>query len=48
MLRQRWKELLAAYEKEKVKNEFAVPPTEDQLPRPEPKQHWRKGQARVH
>jgi outer membrane protein assembly factor BamB len=45
---QRWKELVAAYEKDKVKNEFAVPPNEDQLPRAEPKQLWRQGEEKWH
>jgi outer membrane protein assembly factor BamB len=45
---QRWKELVAAYEKDKVKNEFAVPPNEDMLPRGEPKQFWRQGEEKWH
>lgn len=44
----RWKELQAAYDKEKLTNKFAVPPTEDQLPHPEPKQHWRQGAEKWH
>jgi outer membrane protein assembly factor BamB len=47
-LQQRWQELLAAYEKDKLKNEFAVPPTDDQLPRAEPQQFWRQGEEKWH
>jgi outer membrane protein assembly factor BamB len=47
-LAQRWQELLAAYEKDKLKNEFAVPPTDDQLPRAQPKQFWRRGEDKWH
>jgi outer membrane protein assembly factor BamB len=44
----RWKALQAAYEKEKLTNEFAVPPNEDQLFKPEPKQLWRQGENKWH
>jgi outer membrane protein assembly factor BamB len=44
----RWKELFAAYEKLKLKDKFAVPPSEDQLPRGEPKQLWRQGAEKWH
>jgi outer membrane protein assembly factor BamB len=45
---QRWKELVAAYEKDKLTNKFAVPPNEDQLPHAEPKQMWRQGNDKWH
>jgi outer membrane protein assembly factor BamB len=45
---QRWKELVAAYDKDKLTNKFAVPPNEDQLPHPEPKQLWRQGDEKWH
>jgi outer membrane protein assembly factor BamB len=48
VLDQRWKELWAAYEKEKLKNDTALKPTVDKLPRPEPKQLWRKGEEKWH
>jgi outer membrane protein assembly factor BamB len=47
-MNERWQALLEAYQKDKIKNEFAVPPTDDQLPRPEPKQEWRQGEERWH
>jgi outer membrane protein assembly factor BamB len=48
ILDQRWKELVQKYEAEKKKDEFAVPPTEDQLPRPSPRRVWQQGQDRWH
>ncbi|MEZ6139645.1 MAG: PQQ-binding-like beta-propeller repeat protein [Zavarzinella sp.] len=46
---QRWKELLAKYEKEKKEDpDFAVPPTEDQLHRPQPKLVWQAGAKKWH
>ena len=47
-MKERWQALLEAYQKDKIKNEFAVPPTDDQLPRPEPKQEWRQGEEKWH
>lgn len=44
VLAARWKELLAAYEKEKkVDPDFAIPPSEDSLPKPVPKLIWQSG-----
>jgi outer membrane protein assembly factor BamB len=48
LVTKRWKELQAAYDKDKLKNQFAVPPNEDQLPRGEPKQLWRQGVEKWH
>ncbi|MCS6977296.1 MAG: PQQ-binding-like beta-propeller repeat protein [Gemmatales bacterium] len=49
ILDRRWKELLARYEEEKKKDpDFAVPPNEDQLPKPTPKLLWQKGKDRWH
>jgi outer membrane protein assembly factor BamB len=40
----RWKELQAKYEEDKKKDpDFAIPPSEDALPKPSPKVLWRQG-----
>jgi len=45
----KWKELLAKYEVDKKKDpDFAVPPTEDNLLKPEPKRVWQKGEKIWH
>ncbi|HEY8504196.1 MAG TPA: PQQ-binding-like beta-propeller repeat protein, partial [Gemmataceae bacterium] len=45
----KWKELLAKYEEEKRKDpDFAVPPNEDQLPKPKPAVVWQQGQGKWH
>ena len=45
----RWKELVAKYEEAlKKKDDFAVPPSEDQLLKPAPKLLWQKGQQQWH
>ena len=45
----KWKELLAKYEADKKKDpDFAVPPTEDNLLKPEPKKAWQKGEKKWH
>jgi outer membrane protein assembly factor BamB len=45
----KWKELQDLYELEKKKkNEFAMPPNEDQLPRAEPKVVWQQGKDKWH
>ena len=45
----KWKELQAKYEVDKKKDpDFAVPPTEDQLLKPEPKKLWHKGEKKWH
>jgi outer membrane protein assembly factor BamB len=48
-LAQQWQDLLKAYEKEKQKDpDFAVPPSEDQLDKPEPVKVWAQGQSQWH
>jgi len=44
----KWKELQAKYEVEKKKDEFAVPPSEDQLPKPAPVRGWQQGKDKWH
>jgi len=45
----KWKELQAKYEADKKKDpDFAVPPSEDQLLKPEPKKHWQVGEKIWH
>jgi outer membrane protein assembly factor BamB len=40
----KWKELQAKYEEDKKKDpDFAIPPSEDALPKPSPKVLWRQG-----
>ena len=40
----KWKELQAKYEEDKKKDpDFAIPPSEDALPKPSPKVVWRQG-----
>ncbi|HZZ77088.1 MAG TPA: PQQ-binding-like beta-propeller repeat protein [Gemmataceae bacterium] len=44
-----WKELQAKYEVEKKKDPvFAMPPSEDQLPKAEPKRVWQEGKEKWH
>jgi outer membrane protein assembly factor BamB len=45
----KWAELQAQYEKDKKENPLtAIPPTEDQLPRPAPVPVWQQGKERWH
>ncbi len=45
----KWKELQAKFEEAKKKDpDFAVPPSEDQLPRPAPKVAWQVGAKKWH
>jgi outer membrane protein assembly factor BamB len=45
----KWKDLLARYEADKKKDpDFAIPPTENDLPKPQPKRLWQVGQDRWH
>jgi len=45
----KWKELLAKYEMDKKKDpDFAVPPNDDQLPKPAPIQAWQQGAGKWH
>jgi outer membrane protein assembly factor BamB len=49
VLDKRWSELLAKYEEDKKKDpDFAVPPNEDQLPKPAPIKLWQQGEDRWH
>jgi outer membrane protein assembly factor BamB len=49
LLEAKWKELVAAYEKEKKEDpDFAIPPSEDALPRPVPKVVWQTGRDKWH
>jgi outer membrane protein assembly factor BamB len=49
LMARRWQELLAKYEDEKKKDpDFAVPPTEEQLPKPTPRIAWQQGRDRWH
>jgi outer membrane protein assembly factor BamB len=49
ILETRWHELLARYAEEKKKDpDFAVPPGEDQLPKPAPVKVWQQGAGRWH
>jgi len=49
IIAQRWKELSARYEEERKKDpQFAIPPSEDALPKPAPKVLWRQGEAKWH
>jgi outer membrane protein assembly factor BamB len=49
ILAERWKALQAKYEDDKKKDpDFAVPPSEDQLPRAMPKRVWQEGKDKWH
>ena len=49
LLDQKWKELVAKYEADKKKDpDFAVPPSDDQLPKPAPRKLWQQGQEKWH
>src|SRR5437016_1464385 len=49
LLDQKWTELVAKYEVDKKKDpDFAVPPNEDQLPKPLPIKVWQQGQDKWH
>src|SRR5262249_11925602 len=43
-----WKALQAKYQEEKKKDEFALPPNEDQLPKAAPVIAWQQGKERWH
>jgi outer membrane protein assembly factor BamB len=43
-----WKEMNDRYEKEKKTDPFALPPTEDQLPKASPKLLWQQGKEKWH
>ncbi|HEV8606705.1 MAG TPA: PQQ-binding-like beta-propeller repeat protein [Tepidisphaeraceae bacterium] len=49
LIETKWKELSEAYEKDKVKDpDFAIPPSEDALPKANPKLLWQKGKDKWH
>lgn len=49
LLDARWKELQAKYDEDKKKDpDFAIPPNEDQLPKPAPKLIWQQGKDKWH
>jgi len=49
IIESKWKEMLQQYEKDKVKDpDFAIPPSEDALPKANPKLLWQKGQDKWH
>lgn len=49
ILEARWKQLVAQYEKEKkVDPVFAIAPSEDSLPKPQPKLAWQSGAGKWH
>lgn len=49
VLERRWAELLAKYEADKKKDpDFAVPPNDDQLPKPAPTKLWQQGRDKWH
>lgn len=44
-----WKEMTARYEEEKKKDpDFAIPPSEDALPKPAPRRLWQAGEGKWH
>ena len=48
-IEKRWADLTAKYEQDKQKDaQFAVPPSEDALPKPAPKLHWQQGKGAWH
>jgi outer membrane protein assembly factor BamB len=49
VLDEKWAVLLKKYEEDKKKDpDFAVPPNEDQLPKPSPKLAWQQGEKKWH
>ena len=49
LLDAKWADLQAQYEKDKKeKPDFAIPPTEDQLPKPAPVKLWEQGKGKWH
>jgi outer membrane protein assembly factor BamB len=49
VIEEKWKQLLATFEVEKKKDpDFAIPPSEDALPKPSPKLVWQKGKEQWH
>jgi len=49
ILDQKWRELQAKYEADKKRDpDFAVPPNDDQLPKPSPRRVWQQGEGKWH
>ncbi len=49
LIETKWKELSAQYEADKKKDpDFAIPPSEDALPKPQPIRLWQVGQDKLH
>ncbi len=49
ILEDKWKEMVAQYEKDKLKcKDFAIPPSEDKLPKPSPVKLWQQGEQKWH
>ncbi|MDD4889752.1 MAG: PQQ-binding-like beta-propeller repeat protein [Phycisphaerae bacterium] len=48
MLDERWAALVAKYEVDKRRDDLAMPPNDDQLPRPLAKLIWKKGEGKWH
>src|SRR5262249_19344082 len=49
VLDQKWQELLKKFEEDKKKDPcFAIPPTEDMLPKPTPSLLWQEGRKKWH
>lgn len=48
-LKKRWQQMVAKYEQEKkVDPDFALPPSEDALPKPRPRKVWQQGAGQLH
>ena len=49
LIDKRWAEMAARYERDRKKDpDFAIPPSDDALPKPAPKLHWQQGKAKWH
>jgi outer membrane protein assembly factor BamB len=48
IMAQSWKDLQAKYDIAKKADPFAIPPNEDQLPKPDPKRLWQEGKDKWH
>lgn len=49
LIDQRWAEMVAKYEEAKKKDpDFAIPPNENTLPKPQPKLVWQQGKGTLH
>lgn len=49
LIEEKWKELTDQYEQDKKKDpDFAIPPSENALPKPQPARLWQAGQEKMH